>query len=201
MRPRLVLAVALCLGGLQAAAEGLEVGRPLPPVEVLTLGAMVPSTVVVNGRMALAGKALGYRPWTPREMLGRVWTLYHLAARLGVHKLNQPYLDALAAAGLPEFAIDAPYKTVVILDLQDSFLGLGGMRLGALEKRQRQVPYAIHVADQEGLARIAWDLRGLTSSVAVVDRDGKVRFFKAGKLSPEEIRSAVGIIKDCLGSP
>ena len=198
---RTLACAGLLLAGVSAAGQGLEAGRKLPPVDVPTLGALVPSTVVENGRMALAGKALGYRPWNPKEMLGRVWTLYHLAARMGVARLNQPYLDALAAEGLPEFAIDAPYKTVVILDLQDSWLGLGALGLSALEKRQRQVPYAIHVADQEGLARAAWELPGQTSCVAVVDRNGTVRFFKAGKLSPEEIRKAVGIIKDCLSLP
>ena len=198
---RWALPAVLLLAGACAWGQGLEVGRKLPPVEVGNPGALVPSTVVVNGRMALAGKTLGYRPWHSKEMLGRVWTLYHLAARMGVRKLNQPFLDALAAAGLPEFAIDSPCKTVVILDLQDSWFGLGGLGLYSLETRQRQVPHAIHVVDREGLARAGWGLKGRTSSVAVVDRDGVVRFFKDGKLSREDIRRAVGILKDCLNTP
>jgi YtfJ family uncharacterized protein len=183
---------------MAAAGQGLEVGRKLPGLEIVNGGAMVPATVVVNDRMTLAGKALGYRPWASREMTGRVWTLYHSAARLGVFGLNQAYLKALAAAQLPEFAIDSPYKTVVILNAEDALWPAAALRLIDLEKRQRQAPYAIHVIDNEGVAAAAWDFQGQTSSVAVVDRDGTVRFFKEGRLSKGDIDRALGIIKDRL---
>lgn len=190
--------VLACLCGVAAAAQGLQVGRKLPELEICERGALVPATRVENGRMLLAADAIGYRPWRPAEMAGRVWTLYHLAARMGVDEINQPYIDALIAAHLPESAPDGPYKTVTVLNLGDALWGTGGMGRSRLEKSQREVPYAFHVADEKGVARKAWGLQGGTSAVAVVDRDGTVLFFKEGRLSPEEIGRAVGLIKERL---
>jgi hypothetical protein len=131
-------------------------------------------------------------------MLGRVWTLYHLAARSGVDDINKAYIDALIAAKLPEFAPDGPYKTVTVLNLSDAMWATAGIGRSRLEASQREVPYAFHVEDEKGLARAAWGLQPKGSAVAVVDRDGTVLFAKDGKLSPEEIAQAVAIIKEHL---
>ena len=184
--------------GLTAAAQGLVVGRKVPGVAIADRGVLVPATTVVNGRMVLASQDLGHQAWNPRLMLGRVWTLYHLAARSGADELNKPYIDALIAAKLPEFAPDGGYKTVTVLNLDDALWGTAGIGRSRLEKSQREVPYAFHVEDEKGLGRAAWGLQPKSSAVAVVDRDGTVLFAKDGKLSPEEIIKAVSIIKERL---
>jgi YtfJ family uncharacterized protein len=184
-----------------ALAQGLAVGQKVPGVEITDRGALVPSTRLVDGRMVLAGNQLGFRPWSPREMAGRVWSIYHLAARTGADDINKPYIDALIAAHLPEFAPDGAYKTVTVLNLSDALWGTAGIGRGRLEKSQREVPYAFHVDDEKGMARAAWGLRAKSSAVAVVDRDGTILFFKDGKLTPEEIGKAVAIIKERLALP
>jgi hypothetical protein len=185
----------LCLGVSVAQAQGVVVGQKLPDVEIADRGVLVPTTRVQDGRMVLAGPEIGHRPWHPRDLAGRVWTLYHLAARVGVDDINKAYIDALVAAHLPETAPDGAYKTVTVLNLDDAFMGLAGVGRGRLEKSQREVPYAIHVDDAHGAGRRAWGLQPGQSAVLVVDRDGTVLFRKEGRLSPEEIRAAVAIIR------
>ena len=188
----------LLIANLAMAAAPIVVGQKLPDVTIVEKGAMVPRTKVQDGRMILDGNDLTYRPWNASEGAGRVRTIYHLAARMGVDDLNKPYIDALIAARLPEFAPDGAYKTITILNLADAFFGTRSLGQSRLEKSQREVPYAFHVLDVKGIARAAWNLQPKTSAVLVLDRDGTVLFFKEGKLSPEEIRQAVGIIKGKL---
>jgi YtfJ family uncharacterized protein len=199
MRKVIVLMAGLtCLWG---AAQGLAVGQKVPAVEITDRGALVPATRGADGRMVLTSQELGTRTWSPREMLGRVWTLYHLAARVGVDDINKPYIDALIAARLPEFTPDGAYKTVTVLNLGDALWGTAGMGRSRLEKSQRDFPHAIHVDDEKGLARVAWGLRTKGSAVALVDRDGTVLFLKEGKLTPEEIGKVLALIKERLAHP
>ena len=49
--------------------------------------------------------------------------------------------------------------------------------------------------DSEGIARQAWGLRKKSSTVIILDAEGKVIFFKDGKLSQREIEKAVALIE------
>jgi len=178
---------AFALLALAPALAGVTVGQKLPEAEVAD-----------KGVMALDGKAIAYRPWKASASHGRVRTVYHLAARMGIDDINKPYIDALIAARLPETLPDSPYKTITVLNLSEANWVTHGVGVSRLEKNQKDTPFAIFVADEKGAARAAWGLQPGQSAVIVVDRDGTVLFFKEGKLSPEEIRKAVGLIQERL---
>ncbi len=190
------------LPALLSASEGpVQVGQRLPAVAIQEGGVLVPHCKVVDGRMVLESKELGTRPWSSQEMEGRVRTIYHLAARMGIDDLNKPFIDALIAAKLPEFTPDGDYKTITILNIADALWGTTGLVRGRLADSQRDFSYAIHVMDDKGIARAAWRLQPKQSAVLILARDSTVLFFKEGKLSPEEIGRAVGIIKEQLAKP
>jgi hypothetical protein len=195
MKPLFLMAA--CAASL--AFAGVQVGQKLPEVSIAEGGILVPPTKVVSGRMVMDGKVIARRPWALQESRGRICTIYHLAARIGVDDLNKPFIDALIAAKLPEFTPDGAYKTITILNIADALWGTTGIVRGRLEDSQRDFPYAMHVMDDKGVARAAWDLKPKTAAVIILDRDGTVLFFKEGKLSPEEITRAVGIIKAKVG--
>jgi hypothetical protein len=180
---------------------GAQVGQKLPEVAIGQGGLLVPAYKVVNGRMVLEHPKLGRRPWSSREAEGRICTIYHLAARMGIDDLNKPYIDALIAAKLPEFTPDGAYKTITVLNLADALWGTTALGRSRLEDSQRDFPYALHVLDDQGLARAAWGLKPKSSAVILLDRDGTVLFLKEGKLSPEDIAKALGIIKGKLRLP
>jgi hypothetical protein len=175
---------------------GITVGQKLPVVSVTDKGLMIPHVKVVGGALVLDGQDLSYRPWKSTDQDGRVRTIYHLAARVGMDDVNKAYIDALIAANLPERAPDGAYKTVTILNLADALWGTHALGLNSLEKNQRKTPYAFFVADEKGAAREAWGLKPKASAVIILDRDGTVLFFKEGQLSPEEISRAVALIRD-----
>ncbi|BDU71289.1 YtfJ family protein [Mesoterricola silvestris] len=184
----MIRAAALALLALGPILAGIPVGTRLPEAHVADKGLLV-----------LDGKAVTYHPWKASATNGRVRTIYHLAARMGIDDINKPYIDALIAAKLPERLPDSPYKTVTVLNLSEANWVTHGIGVSRLEKNQRDTPYALFVADEKGAARAAWGLAPGTSAVIVLDRDGTVLFFKEGRLSPEEIRMAVGIIQERLG--
>jgi uncharacterized protein len=167
-------------------------------VQVANRGVMVPSVKLEGGRMVMDGKEIAYRPWQVSATTGRIRTIYHLAARMGIDDINKPYIDALIAAKLPELLPDSPYKTITILNLADALWGTHGLGSSRLEKSQRETPFALFVADETGAARAAWGLQPKQTAVIVLDKDDTVLFFKEGKLTPEEIAKAVGIIQDKL---
>lgn len=180
---------------------GAVIGLKLPEVGVPDRGVMVPSTRVESRRMVLDGKDIAYRPWQLSATSGRVRTIYHLAARLGLEDVNKPYIDALIAAQLPELLPDAPYKTITVVNLADALWGTRGLALARMERNQHDFPYALFVADEQGRAREAWDLKPGQSAVIILDRNGAILYFKEGKLSAAEIRQAVGLIRQSLKSP
>lgn len=195
MNIRALNVIACALLACAPCRAGLTVGQKLPEVAVTDRGVMVPNVRIEGGRMVLAGKDLTYRPWKASETRGRVRTFYHLAARLGIDDVNKDFIDAVIAAKLPEFLPDSPYKTISILNFNDAAWGVHGLATSKFEKRQRESPHAIFVADEKGAALAAWGLQVKQSAVIIVDRDDTVLFVKEGKLSPEEIRAAVGIIQ------
>lgn len=171
------------------------VGLSLPEVRVNDKGQMVPSTRIERRRMVLDGQDIAYRSWSLSASHGQVRTIYHLAARLGLEDVNKEFINALVAAKLPELLPDAPYKTITVVNLADALWGTRGLALGRMERNQHDFPYALFVADEKGLAREAWDLAPGQSAVIILDREGAILFFKEGRLTPAEIRQAVGIIQ------
>jgi hypothetical protein len=179
----------------------VALGRKLPDISIRDKGILVPSVKLERGRMVMDGKDIQFRPWKSSETDGKVRTIYHLAGRIGIDGLNKPFIDALIAAKLPEQLPDSPYKTITILNLSDTLWGTHGIAMGQFEDSQRNFPYALHVADEKGVAREAWDLEPKQSAVIILDKYGSVLFFKEGRLSAEEIRTAVGFIKSKLERP
>jgi YtfJ family uncharacterized protein len=183
-------------------AGPIQVGQPLPEITIQKKGMMVPDYEVKEGRMIFKkGGSINYQAWHSKEMTGRVRTVYHLAARDGMDEINASYIDALVAESLPETLPDAPYKTITILNLDDALWGTRGIAKMRLEKSQKEFPYARYVADEKGTAMEAWGLKKKESAVIVLSPEDRVLFFKEGKMTSEEIATAVRLIKKELGLP
>ena len=193
----LAFAFSLVLAGVPGSAQ-TAVGRKLPEVQVADKGEMALPYSVQNGKMVMAGKAISYHPWKLSASNGRVRTIYHLAAKMGIDNVNKPFIDAIIAAHLPEFLPDSPYKTITVLNLSEANFVTHGVGVSRLEGSQRDSPHALVVADEKGLARAAWGLQSGQSAVVILDKEGTVLFVKEGKLSDAEISQALAIIKGKL---
>jgi uncharacterized protein len=196
---RTFFAFLIAMVSTAAWSGDIIIGKNLPPITIEKKGLMVPEYEIKNGRMVFKNDSeITYRKWSSSELTARIRTVYHLAARNGVEEINQPYIDALIEANLPETLPDSPYKTLTILNTSDAFWGTSGIASGRFEKSQKQFPYAYYVNDEEGIAQKAWGLKEHESGVMVLDTEGKVIYFKEGKMSPEDIQTAVSLIKENL---
>lgn len=191
-----ISALLLLFALAPAFAGELKVGEPLPPVDVPESGWLVPQYDIVDGRMVhKPGTSITHRPFSSSELTGKIRTIYHLAARVGMDEINKPYIDALIAADLPQKLPDSPYKTITLLNTGDALWGTSGLAHARMESSQKEYPHAEYVIDSKGSALAAWGLQPKGSAVIIIDAEGKVIWFKDGKLTDAEITEAVDLIK------
>ena len=192
---KVLLLVAGCLLSAATIAHELKAGQSLPPVLVEAKGQMEFEYLVADNRMVFQdGSDIRYRPWSTSELTGRIRCIYHLAARHGVADINQPFIDALIAARLPEHLPDSPFKTTTILDTDDALWGTAGLAASELEDSQRKTPHAYYVNDTQGLVRTAWGLQEKTSTVIILDEQGKILYVREGEMTQAEIDTTVAMI-------
>ncbi len=67
-----------------------------------------------------------------------------------------------------------------------------------LEDKQKKYPNAIYVRDYDKVLVKQWDLADDNSDVPAFDKNGKLIFMKAGKLTPEDIKKLTGLIRENL---
>jgi YtfJ family uncharacterized protein len=183
-----------------AGAGEIKLNHTLPPVTVEDKGLLVSEYEIIKQKMVFKeGTEIKYRKWKSRELTGRVNTIYHLAAWSGIDQINKPYIDALIAAELPEKMPDSPYKTTTILNTNDSFWGTAGIASMRFKNSQKEFPYACYVNDEQGHVQKTWGLKTGGSAVIVVNAEGRVIYFKEGKMTEPEIRNVVSMIKKELG--
>lgn len=194
---RMAMACALMLLASAAAnAADITIGEKLPEVNIQEKGMLVPETDVVDGKLVFKeGGDIDYRPWSSSELTGKIRTVYHLAARIGIDNINAHYIDAIIAADLDEHGPDALYQTVTVLNTDEALWGTTGLAHSRMESSQKEFPYAGYVIDAEGEALAAWGLESKSSAVIIVDEEGTVLWYKDGKLTDTEVEEAVGIVE------
>ncbi len=200
-KPVAIILILLTLFIINTTNAGeIKLNHELPPVSIEEKGLLLPEYEIINKKMVFKKDSeITYRKWKSSELTGRVFTVYHLAARDGIDEINKPYIDALIDAYLPEKMPDSPYKTITVLNTDDALWGTAGIASRRFEKSQKEFPYACYVNDEEGLIQKAWGLKSKESAVAVLNKEGKVIFFKEGKITDEEIKGVVRMIKKELG--
>ena len=180
---RLLAALALALA-FAAQARALEPGEPLPALRIEELG-----------ELQLAGESIRFAPWQSDALTGKVQVLQYMAARLSAKSLNEPFTDTLRDSGIP---IER-YHVTTIVNLDDALIGTRGMVLSELEHNKKRYFRSSIVADAHGLGLEAWQLRAKSSAIIVLGPDGRVKFFRDGAMTPEEIDQALQLVRCATG--
>ncbi len=186
----------LSLVSVFSFGHNIVVGKALPSLVIESKGQMIFEFNIDRQKMVFDAESdIRYRKWSTGDLTGKIRCIYHLAARTGTADINQPFIDALIKANLPEYLPDSPFKTTTILNTDDALWGTAGFAGSQLEDSQRKVPHAYYVNDTEGLARKAWGLEEGSSAVIILDRKGKVLFVKDGNMTDLEIAKTVELIQ------
>jgi YtfJ family uncharacterized protein len=179
----LATVVLSLLVSFAAQAATITVGAPVPPV-----------SITEKGELVLKDGDVVYQPWDTSMLEGKVQVLQHLAARMSASKINEPFTDALTAARFsPEQQV-----TTTVINTSDLLWGTTGFVNSELKANKKKYPHARLIADASGKALQAWDLKKENSAIAILDKTGKVIFFKEGAMTPDEIKSALELIRSNL---
>lgn len=163
-----------------ALAHNLQVEQTVPAVKVTEYGEIV-----------LAGKDTKFQPWASSALPGKVRVVHHLAGRTAAKEKNQAMIDAIKAAHFNP----ANYQTTTIINANDAIVGTGMFVKSSAEKGKIENPHSQVVLDDKSAVKNAWGLNVKDSAIIVLDKNGKVKFVKEGKLSDSDIQAVMTLVK------
>jgi YtfJ family uncharacterized protein len=174
MKHFVAISILLTLTCTDAASEIID-GEPLPAV-VLDGEA---------GELYVVHEEVRYRAWSSEALTGKIFVLYHLAARHNIDKVNQAFIDTLDTEEFPS----EHYQLVTILNIDDVFTLGGSMARRGFEssRTKRLTSRTAYVLDDQSKVRDTWGLEKKGSAVIIVDKEGIVLCHKDSVLTKQEI--------------
>jgi len=148
----------------------------------------IPTEVELKGDL---GGRIDGTPWTSKELTGKVHVVFYVDP--DEKDLNNDTSEALR---LEEFPRDQ-YQSYAIINMDATWLPNFAIS-SALEEKQKKYPTAIYVRDYDKILVKEWQLADDNSDVMAFDKNGKLIFMKAGKLTQQEIKELIGIIRKNL---
>ena len=175
MKYSAIILLAVCMMAPPAWA-GLKVGE-------------APARVELKGDL---GGRLDGSSWSSKELIGKVHVIFYVDP--DEKDLNN---DASEALRLENFPRDQ-YQSYAIINMDATWLPNFAIS-SALEEKQEKYPNAIYVRDYDKILVREWGLADDNSDVLAFDKGGKLIFMKSGKLTPDDIKKLVALIRENLG--
>ncbi|CAX61238.1 putative transcriptional regulator [Erwinia billingiae Eb661] len=180
-----LLTLVLLLLPLAASAHNFVYGQPVAPVAIAD-----------RGELILREGEFSYQNWNSGELAGKVRVVQYIAGRTSAKKKNSLLITAVKEAQFPEDR----FQPTTIVNTDDAIPGSGFFVRGKIEKNKRNYPWAQFVVDSDGIGRKTWQLPEESSTILVLDREGRVRWAKDGSLSPTEVSDVIGLVQKLIGS-
>lgn len=172
----------LILGGLLALL-------PLTHALAVTVGE-TPPTVVLNG--ADGGRVSG-EAWSSAELTGKVHVLFYVDP--DEKSLNDHVSAALKQAAFPA----ETFGSVAAINMKATWLP-NSLIESSLQEKQKEFPDTVYLKDFKKVLVQRWGIADHNNDVLLFAPDGRLVFYKAGKLSDSDIRLLLDTIKTHLPS-
>lgn len=166
-----------------AVAESIEVGAQFPPL-----------TIESRGELVLEQDEVSYKAWSSDAMTGKVVYFQYMAARPSADKMNKHVNNALETADIK----NDNFISTVIVNVDDVSFGATSFAVREMKKNKKRYPHTHLIADDSSKGRQLLKLEPKSSAVGVLDKTGKVLFFKDGKLTDNETSQVIELIKSSL---
>jgi len=158
-----------------------------PSAQAIELGEIPPN---VELKEQLGGRLDG-TPWSSTELQGKVYVLFYVDP--DEKDTNNEASDALDREKFPS----EKFQSVGIINMAATWLPNFAIS-SALKDKQKRYPKTIYVRDYKKVLVNAWKIADDSSNVFAFDKKGKLIFRKDGKLTAEEIRTLIKVIRDHL---
>lgn len=148
----------------------------------------VPPTVELKEKL---GSLLDGSPWNSNDMKGKVSVLFYVDP--DKKDLNNDASEALAAE---KFPLDK-YQSFGIINMAATWLPNFAIS-SSLEEKQKKYPNTIYVRDYKKVLVKEWGIADDNSDVLAFDREGRLIFWKDGKLDSDDIAQLIKVIRENL---
>ncbi len=148
----------------------------------------IPSDVTLDGKNG--GKVDG-NAWNSSMLNGKVHVLFYVDP--DEKDVNEAFADALKEAKFDK----TKYASVAVVNLAATWKP-NIIIEALLKKKQEKFPEALYVKDKKKVLVKKWSLGDDASNIVVFGKNGKVLYFKNGKLDKNEISKVIQLIKDNL---
>ncbi len=175
-----LLAITLMLLPMVVSAHNFVIGERVAPVAIHDRGELIYGD---DGDFT-------YRQWDSSKLAGKVRVIQYIAGRTSAKKKNSLLITAVKEADFPQDR----FQPTTIVNTDDAIPGSGFFVRGKIEKNKRNYPWAQFIVDSDGLARQAWRLPEESSTIVVLDKNGRVRWAKDGSLTPGEVDDVITLL-------
>lgn len=155
---------------------------------------VAPVGISDEGELQYQQEKFSYRSWNSAALTGKVRVLQHIAGRASAKEKNAALIEAIKAARLPHDR----YQTTTLVNTDDAIPGTGMFVLSSIRSNKQQFPWSQFIVDGNGVAKKAWQLENEGSAIAVLDKEGRVRFAKDGALTQEEVTQVIALVRKLL---
>jgi YtfJ family uncharacterized protein len=160
---------------INQAAQAVEIGEIPPKVEL---------------KEKLGGRLDG-KPWSSEELQGKVYVLFYVDP-----DEKDTNNDASEALDREKFSRDK-FQSVAIINMAATWLPNFAIS-SSLKEKQKRYPTTIYVRDYKKVVVNVWKIADDSNDVLAFDKQGRLIFRKDGKLTEEEIKMLIGLIRDHL---
>ncbi|SJL83653.1 YtfJ family protein [Vibrio palustris] len=180
---RYLLTVATILFSSLGYTQTMAIGDEIPSVSVQHLG-----------EIHLQQKQVVFSPWSSRALLGKVRIIQLVPGKADARTLNQHLIHAISRA---EFDT-TQYQTTTIINANDAFWGTEMFVKSSAMALKKQYSWMMVIFDENGQVAQRWHLTHHEQSTLVVDRKGKIKFIKRGRLDDHTINTLIHITSDLI---
>jgi predicted transcriptional regulator len=147
-----------------------------------------PKEVIIsgeNGGMVKDGAA-----WDSSSVKDKVYVMFYVDP--DEKDLNSAFSDALKKKN---YRKKGAYGSIAIINLAATWKP-NVIIESLLKSKQKEFPETIYIKDKKSILVKEWNLADDNNDILIFDKDGKVLFYKAGKMSDDDMQKAFTIIEE-----
>jgi hypothetical protein len=148
----------------------------------------IPRRIELKEKM---GGRLDGTPWSSEELQGKIHVVFYVDP--DEKDTNNDASDALDKENFPR----DQFQSVGIINMAATWLPNFAIS-SALKDKQKRYPRTIYVRDYKKVLVNAWKIADDSSNVLAFDKKGRLIFRKDGKLTKDEVRSLLKVVRDHL---
>jgi len=154
-------------------------------LSALTVGE-VPKTITISGDKG--GLAKDGSEWSSSSIKDKVYVMFYVDP--DEKDVNAHFSDALKAKKYDR----SRYGSLAVINLAATWKPNFVIEK-ILKSKQEEFPDTIYVKDAKSVVVNEWEVADDNSDIIIFDKDGKVLFYKAGKMGEEDMQKAFSIIE------